>query len=541
MGTRAGLSDALLRGPAGLVLALVVFCGLALASLGDDTFLHDEGLLTHLFAWVTARDPAAGLFLQKSRPPISALYAPFAGSLDGFFVAHTLVGAVGVAALWLAARASDHRAPLVAALVLALSPLYIGGSVAGLSNTDVVAGLCIFAWLYVSDRHVAAAVVLGMLPWIRAEVAVLVPIVAVAAAQERHWRVLAALPAFGAMYGVAGIAYHHDPIWFLHYPPALPEPMPGNPFWASHSGAASLSDIVTTAVALTPLLPALGLMRWSSLGRLERIGLVFVASFALALVVLPQWRVFNFDQSPRYLLPVVPFAALALSRAVGPWVDREGPPGRFSLLVLAALAGAALAGAMDGRHPTGLAAVGWTALALALHRAGHARAALGTLGLLAALGPFAFGDGGRIDRRSTAPHLDPMIDRLAETVGDKRKVVYTNEPLLASALQRSGRLPNVTVLYIVQEDQRFELERLANPHVGQREALWAAMEGNAYGRPIRPDALRPDAVPVGAVFALTKDERLPMVLPPEVWDELLEVVHPGYGMRIAVRVDGGAS
>ena len=528
-----------MRGPAGLGAVLVLFGGLAALSLSEDRFLHDEGLLTHLFAWVTARDPAAGLFLQKSRPPISALYAPFAGTLDRFFVAHVVVAACGVVATWLAARASKHRAPIVAAGVLALSPLYVGGAVAGLSNTDAVAGLAVFGWLYVSDRRVAAAFVLGMLPWIRAEVFVLLPWVAVVAFRSRRWRELAALPAFGALYGLAGIGYHHDPLWFLHYPPALPEPMPDNPFWASHSGATSVSDFVTTAVALTPVLPALALTRWSTLRSFERIGLGFVATFWIALVVLPQWRVFNFDQSPRYLLPVVPFVALAVSRTVGSWLDGEEEPSRASLPVLAALAGVALAGALDARHPTGLAAVGWVALALALHRACKPRLTAWALALLASAGPFAFADGGRIDRRSTAPHLDPMIDRLEETVGDKRKVVYTNEPLLASALQRSGRLPKVTVLYIVQEDQRFELERLANPHVGQREALWAAMDGNAYGRPIRPNALRPDTVPLGAVFALTKDERLPMVLPPEVWESRLEVVHPGYGMRIAVRTDGG--
>ena len=140
-----------------------------------------------------------------------------------------------------------------------------------------------------------------------------------------------------------------------------------------------------------------------------------------------------------------------------------------------------------------------------------------------------------------AEHADEYLllaeEDVEEVVGDQPKVVYTNEPLLALSLQRSGRLPNVTVFYIVQEDQRFELERLANPHVGQREALWKAMEPNAYGRPIRPDALRPDTVPLGAVFALTKDARLPLVMPPQRWAGKLEVVRPGYDAMISLRVE----
>lgn len=529
----------LIRRLFGLAVVLGVFFALAGSALQHARYLHDEGLLTHLFALVTARDPAAGLFLQKSRPPISALYAPVSGSLALFFWAHIVVGAVGVVALWAAARALDHDVPLVAPAVLALSPLYIGGSVAGVSNTDVVAGLCIFAWLYASDRRVVAAAVLGVLPWVRAEVGVLCVLLAVWAVRRKAWRELAALPAFGALYGLAGIAYHQDVIWFLHYPPALPKPMPGNPYWAEHGGTASLSQLVGTAVALTPVIPALALSRWKSLRPLERLGLVFCLVFALALVVLPAWRIFNFDQSPRYLLPVVPFIALAVGRIAGGFLGELEEPGRFALPALAGLALVAYVGALSARHPTGLLAVTFVAIAFTAQRFnGHGLAGL-LLAVPVALGPLVFGDGGQLDTRSSAPHLAPMIDGLEEIIGDTPKVVYTNEPLLAARLAQQGRLPNVTVLYIVQEDQRFELEHLANAAVGQRDALWDAMTPNAYGRPIRPDALRPDTVPLGAVFALTKDARLPLVMPPERWAGMLEVVRPGYGMMISLRVEGG--
>ncbi len=528
------------RWPA-LVVVLAAFLGLSGVTLAQGRFLHDEGLLTHLFALATARDPAATFFLQKSRPPISALYAPVAGSLDLFFWAHIVVGALGIVALWAAARSLGHARPWVAPAVMALSPMYIGGSVAGLSNTDVVAGACAFAWLYASDRRVAAAAVLGVLPWIRAEIGVLCVVVLIDAVRRRSWTEVGAMPAFGIAYGLAGIGYHHDPLWFLHYPPALPEPMPGNPFWAEHGGTASVGEIVSSAVALTPLIPALVWTRWRTLDALERRGLWFCAAFALALVVLPAWRVFNFDQSPRYLLPVLPFVALALGRGIGDACWRGDGPGPLALPALSVMAGLAYLAARTNPHPTALAAVAFIALALTVYRARWPWLAAAPLVVLAGLGPFMFADGGHLDTASTAPHLGPMIDRLEETVGPQPKVVYTNEPLLATALRRSGRLPQVTVFYIVQEDQRFELERLANPWVGQREALWDAMADNAYGRPIRPDALRPDTVPVGALFALTKDARLPLVMPPQRWDGLLVVLRPGYDMVISERVAGEGS
>ena len=73
----------------------------------------------------------------------------------------------------------------------------------------------------------------------------------------------------------------------------------------------------------------------------------------------------------------------------------------------------------------------------------------------------------------------------------------------------------------------------ANPDNGQREALWAALEHDFYGTPVRSDALRPDAIEPGAIFALRRDERLDLALPPEIWDRHLTVLHPGYGSLIA--------
>ena len=536
-----GARERLTRGPLGLVLVLGLFFTLAGLSLQQGRYLHDEGLLTHLFALMTARAPAAALFLQKTRPPISALYAPLSGSLDLFFWAHITVGALGVVALWLAARALGHAVPILAPAILALSPLYIGGSVAGLSNTDAVAGLSLFAWLYATDRRVGAAALLGVLPWIRAELGVLALLVALGAIRRRSWKELGALPAFGILYGLAGSVYHQDPIWFLHYPPALPEPMPGNPYWAEHEGSVRLADLVGTAVALTPVIPAVALVRWQGQRPLERLGLWFCLIFTLALVVLPAWWIFNFDQSPRYLLPVVPFIALAVGRLAGGVIDELEDPGHFALPILGMLAALAYLAARQAPHPTGLIAVTVVSVALTTKRLGAHALAGALLTGLALIGPWVFADGGKIDTRSTVPHLAQLVEGLGDVVGDQPKVVYTNDPLLAVSLQRSGRLPNVTVFYIVQEDQRFELERLANPGVGQRETLWKAMEPNAYGRPIHPDALRPDAVPLGAVFALTKDARLPLVMPPERWDGALEVVRPGYDAMISVWVEGRRS
>jgi hypothetical protein len=461
------------------------------------------------------------------------LYAPFAAwGFTPFFVAHVVVGAAGIVMLRAAAIAMGHRLPNAVASMLALSPLFIGGAVAGLSNTDAVVGACAYAWLHARGRDVAAAVVVGVLVFVRAELFVLAVVLAGHAMLRRRFVVLAGLAAFGVVYGLLGAVYHGDMLWPLRFPPALPEAMPGNPYWETHSGTAGTSDLVRTAVAITPLVPAVALVSWRRLAVVERIGIVFVVIFVVAIVVMPMWRVFNFDQSPRYLLPVLPFVALAIGRVLEGWWSGDGSLRRVETPALAAAAGLALAGAMDAPHPTGLIAVGVVASALAVARSGRGRVAVGIAWVLALLGPQAFDDGGKVDRRSNAPHLSEMIDRLRE-LPDAPRDVYTNEPLLAVYLERNDLLPWARIHYLVQADQSFEIDTLANPHNGQREALWAALEHDFYGTPVRAHALRPEAIAQGSIFALRLDARLDLALPPEIWDPHLVVMHPGYGTTIA--------
>ena len=140
-------------------------------------------------------------------------------------------------------------------------------------------------------------------------------VLALASLVQRPWRprALVGLVAFPLVYGLAGAVYHGDLLWMLHWPPALAAPMEDNPFWQAQHGEASLPTIVAALLAITPAVALLGTWRWSSATAVERAGLSFAIAFVAALVLLPRWRVFNFDLSPRYLLPVLPWLALASS------------------------------------------------------------------------------------------------------------------------------------------------------------------------------------------------------------------------------------
>lgn len=342
---------------------------------------------------------------------------------------------------------------------------------------------------------------------------------------------------FPCAYLLVGALYHGAPLWFLSFPPALPEPMPDNPYWQAHAGTIESAELNGILLGLTPILPLLGLMPLSALSAFERRGLVFVGLFVGALVLMPMAQVFNFDQTPRYFLPVLPFLALGGARAVERWTDAT--PERIGSTV--ALAGAVIV-AFGVRHATGdpalLAAVGLCAGAMTLARFGQPTAARIVVVATVLAGPVVFADATGLLRSRESPHLEEMVTRLeAHAPADGRRRVYTNEPLLASYLQRQHRLPWAEVHYVVQADQEYELERLTNHDNGQREAMWRAFDRSFYGTLVRGSAFTPASVPLAALLTFTMDPRLEMIMPSGQWASAIEVRSPGYGAWIAERVE----
>ncbi len=86
-----------------------IFAACGVVDVAMDRHLHDEGLLTHLFARMTWEQPVDLVFLQKSRPPIAVLYAPFAAAGPrAFAAAHVVVAALAVGLLASVLDADRH-------------------------------------------------------------------------------------------------------------------------------------------------------------------------------------------------------------------------------------------------------------------------------------------------------------------------------------------------------------------------------------------------------------------------------------------------
>ncbi|MCA9713729.1 MAG: hypothetical protein H6713_23305 [Myxococcales bacterium] len=518
-------------------LAALAFVLVGWWAVYADRFLHDEGVLTWFFASMIGDAPVATFFWQKCRPALALLYAPLAPlGVYPFLCLHVVVTALALPLAAAVARALGIRHANVAALALAGSPLLLVTAAAGVTNADAVTGLMLALYLlHVRAAPLAAGAVLGALVFVRSEVAVFAVAFAIAALwTPGQRRLLLGLPLFGALYALLGMTYHGDVAWFLHYPPALPSPPPeGSMFGPGGYGNASLVELVRVSLALTPLFGALALLPARSLDGRERALLLAALAFLVLIRGLPFVGLFNFDDSPRYCLPVLPLVALLLARVFDRLVDGRDS-GAWGALGLTALALAGHVAAYTSDDATLLLTAGGVALLWTIARAGAPRlaailACAGGIAIAPLLLPVT-----RMDFHRELPAYEDAAQWLRDNPARAEgATLVTNLPVLRIWGARHGALDPARVEYILGPDMHFELVRLTNADVGQRAAIFAALANNFYGRPRPPEDMRPDALPERALLLLEPSARTEQVMPPELWRPQLVVLAETPALRIA--------
>ncbi len=218
--------EALLASPrAAAALAFAYFIA---AVLVGPHFLHDEGLFTFDFARALSSEFASVFFFHKAKPVLVLLYALPArlGGLHGYLWAHAAFAALAV---YLAARSASFLGaawPNIASLTMITAVAYLVTGANGIPNVDGAVALTIYVYLTLSGKRRAAAVVLGLLPFVRNELlpsAALffaVDLLRVLRTDQRPWRNAAARIAltatFPLAYAIAGAVYHGDLLWLPH-------------------------------------------------------------------------------------------------------------------------------------------------------------------------------------------------------------------------------------------------------------------------------------------------------------------------------------
>lgn len=516
------------RPPVSAVLTVIFAAGAAWIARVQD-LVDDEGYITYLGAVVLRQEPMAGFFFQKFHPSLSLLYAPVASfGWRAFLTAHAAFGAVGV---YLAGAVAERLggAGAVTSAMFALSPVYLLSAASGQSNSDGITLLLLALWLSsFRERRgsmVLAGLVLAATVWARYEFALAVGLFGLHAALDPKTRwVLVGLVAGPALYLLAGAAYHHDPLWFLHLPPTLAQPLPGmnvDGFFPRTPGQLVVAAVQLSLVSVAWLLP-FGVDPTALDPAARRLRTAFFVTLG-AMVLVPFTRLLNFEHHPRYLAATLPFAAVV----AGLWVIA---PARYRSLAAAPLA--ALAPLMPPpRELAWLLAVAALVPVGALLPSRQARAALVIAVAAAAL----------VFTERTAPitrgsrlgdQAGAAVRWLAANAGDR--AVYTNEQRLALTLAVRGRAPR----YLAASDIQMELLALLNPRNGQRDALLRAITPRLYGEAAWVCELARRPPPPRSLFVLGRDDRILRYFPARVWDAHTHAVVSFGDIRVRQLNDG---
>lgn len=497
-----------------VVLLVVAYVAISARDLSHDRYLHDEGLITYLFSSYLSRAPVAMLFYLKIKPVLALLNLPGTlFGLGGFFVGHVLLGALGIVFVAGSARALGLREPGLPPLLVTFSPMYLAGGSAGISNVDGVMITAAAIWVLARPRAgVLAGLLLGILPWVRFELALFCAIAGLAVLwRDRSARFLVGLVAFPALYLAAGALYHEDALWLFHFRPVQAD------FRGLYPVDQEVEHLTTPhllagLLTVTPLLGALLIARPSRLDARERVGSFFVALYLGLMVGLPLLRV-AFGYSERYFLQALPVAALLIARLFERVRDEGDQPlparGWAALLTFFCLTLTLLPA---GREAVAvLVALGVVLGFALLARSGLPRAGA-VLSLAAAVAwPFLALPVDLSDPFTRARMYEASAWLRAHAVEARAHPVYTNLKLLDAYLRRSGALPGVEVRCFVQEDNLRELAEWTNPRNGQRDKVLELVRWRFYGVGAFPGDLVNGGAPAGSLLVLEDDPRLTLV------------------------------
>jgi hypothetical protein len=478
--------------------------------LRSGRLIHDEGLLTWLFASYLSRDPIATLFFLKAKPALAALNLPGAAfGLTGFYVGHIIIGCAGVVAMAATARAAGIREWGIAAAIFASSPMYLVGTTAGFSNVDAAALTAVALWLIFRRKRpgFGTALVISLLPWIRFEAAIFVAMSGIAVLiRDRNPRFLVGLFALPVTYLLAGAGWHHDALWFWHFPATFSD-IPQTGVFGGAEEEVRRTSIIDVAFAVTTMTPAIGvaLIPVSGCPRWVPTGQLCVALFTLAIAVLPRLGA-AMGYSQRYFLQILPLVAgLAVYRL-------ERWPSVVGVLALAAITVGSVPFLLAPSAGTSgtfcLVALAATLAFLTLAWRRDIRLATIGLAVLAVAWPFSRQPLDVLQPRTHGVVTEAVEWLRAHPEERKSPVVVTNLKLLDAYVARAQVAPPVEVRCLIQTDNEYELTTLTDEANGQRARIFALAAWRFYGRGVLAREFAAHPGPPGALVVLRRDERL---------------------------------
>jgi hypothetical protein len=316
------------RGPLGQLHRAVFASGLTQAGLAaahgvlvicfavSRRYLDTEGLFLNNIGVTLVDGYWKILFSLKAKPPLLLLYAPFSAiGFDAFLIAHATLGAAGIWLIAEAARRCRLPNPNLAGWLMAMSLGYSVAASNGLANSDGAVFSALFLCLYASRHHTAAALTLGLLPFVRHELAVLsVAFLVWDVWTHRRWRFPVTACAIPLAYILAGAIVFGDLLWPYTYFPN-PTGMPGDIRGFDPPSATVVGKFFLESLAVN--FGVLGLFAPFACRHADRhLFLLFVVTGAtLVALTAMQYTGAGFDLSLRYHVTLIPLVAILATHA----------------------------------------------------------------------------------------------------------------------------------------------------------------------------------------------------------------------------------
>src|SRR5262249_18462125 len=163
---------------------------------------------------------------------------------------------------------------------------------------DGVVGLLVVAWLFIRRRPGTAGMLLSLVVIARVEIAFFaLALAAYAACTPGYRRFLVMAPIVPAIYLLAGGLYHGDMLWAYHYPSFPWSNQMVEPAVRAQYGG-DLKDLITTVLALTPVVGVVAWVTVRGLAPLESTLCVTAIAFVAAIRGFPFTELIYVDASP---------------------------------------------------------------------------------------------------------------------------------------------------------------------------------------------------------------------------------------------------
>ena len=293
------------------------FLAVATGHVLNLTFLHDEGIFTFDLAGTMRHSFVATVFLLKAKPVLVLLYAPFSFvGLTAYLMFHAALASAAILLVTATARRLKIAHPNVAGWLLAVSMGYAVAASNGFANADGAFFLSLFFFLYFSNRRIWAAILMGMLPFVRNELALVwVAFLVWDLWKRKDYRFVIASLGFPLVYTVAGAVYHRDLFWLVA---TFPNPQ-GKPSSIGFTlpSLGWLGQYLQKSLLINfGFMGFLALLGWQSGDRRSIFLYGLTCSIFVLMTVFQFFGVFGFDTSLRYHVGPLPLVALVTAYAV---------------------------------------------------------------------------------------------------------------------------------------------------------------------------------------------------------------------------------